>query len=98
VATIELEQNSRTRGWLVLRYPLPVQAKKRPPSRPASGRVQEKKTADRVAAIVIDDMGEDLDFLQELINLRVPLTVAILPDSSLARESAELAEKTDWKL
>lgn len=93
VATFELRQNSRTRGWLVLRYPLPVQARKasRPESAPVPAPAQ--KSLDRLVAIVIDDMGEDLNFLRELINLKVPLTVAILPDSSLARESAELAEK-----
>lgn len=92
VATFELRQNSGTKGWLVLRYPLPVRAGKAArPESPASP--PEKKAANRVAAIVIDDMGEDLNFLIELINLKVPLTVAILPDSSQARESAELAEK-----
>ncbi len=93
VATFELRQSSRTRGWLVLRYPLPVQVRKatRPEAPPESA--PDRKVSDRVVAVVIDDMGEDLNFLRELINLKVPLTVAILPESSLARESAELAEK-----
>ena len=42
-------------------------------------------------AIIIDDMGQDLGFMQELINLQVPLTVAILPDARQAMETAELA-------
>lgn len=94
VATFELRQNSRTRGWLVLRYPLPVQARRTVPPESAPISAPGRKVADRVVAIVIDDIGEDLNFLRELINLKVPLTVAILPDSSLARESAELAEKS----
>ncbi|MCX8160683.1 MAG: divergent polysaccharide deacetylase family protein [Candidatus Saccharicenans sp.] len=93
VATFELRQNSRTRGWLVLRYPLPVQARKPAGIESAPAAVSSQKSADRVVAVVIDDLGEDLGFLRELIGLNVPLTVAILPDSGLARESAELAEK-----
>ncbi|MCR4409730.1 MAG: divergent polysaccharide deacetylase family protein [Candidatus Saccharicenans sp.] len=93
VATFELRQNSRTRGWLVLRYSLPVQARKPARAEPATATVPGLKPEDRLVAIVIDDMGEDLNFLRELINLKVPLTVAILPDSGLARESAALAEK-----
>ncbi|MGQ9800058.1 MAG: divergent polysaccharide deacetylase family protein [Candidatus Saccharicenans sp.] len=91
LVTAELRQNSRTRGWLVFRYPDPVQARKTAKSQPAPA--QEKKETTRVVAVVIDDIGEDLNFLQELINLKVPLTIAVLPDSSLARECAELAEK-----
>ncbi|MDI6848470.1 MAG: divergent polysaccharide deacetylase family protein [Candidatus Saccharicenans sp.] len=93
VATFELRQNSRTRGWLVLRYPLPVHAGKTARPEPAIAAPPEKKVVDRLVAVVIDDLGEDLNFLKELINLKVPLTVAILPDTSLARESAELAVK-----
>ncbi len=93
VATFELRQNSRTRGWLVLHYPLPVQARKASRPEPAPVPVPAQKSLDRLVAIVIDDMGEDLNFLRELLNLQVPLTVAILPDSSLARESAALAQK-----
>ena len=91
LVTAELRQNSRTRGWLVFRYPDPVQARKALKSQPAPA--VEKKEPVRVVAVVIDDIGEDLSFLQELINLKVPLTVAVLPDSSLARECAELAAK-----
>lgn len=93
VATFELRQNSRTRGWLVLRYPLPAQARKPARAESAPAAAAGLKPEDRVVAVVIDDMGEDLNFLRELINLKVPLTVAILPDSGLARESAILAEK-----
>ncbi|MBC7349474.1 MAG: divergent polysaccharide deacetylase family protein [Candidatus Aminicenantes bacterium] len=91
LVTAELRQNSRTRGWIVFRYPDPVQARKALKSQ--SAPAPEKKEPTRVVAVVIDDIGEDLIFLQELINLKVPLTVAVLPDSSLARESAELAAK-----
>lgn len=91
LATFELRQNSRTRGWMAFRYPEPVRAIK--PARLKSDTASEKKESTRMVAVVIDDMGEDLNFLKELINLKVPLTVAILPDSSFARESAELAAK-----
>lgn len=91
--TAELRYNSRTRGWLVFRYPDPVQARKALQSQPTPAPTPGKKEPARMVAVVIDDIGEDFNFLQELINLKVPLTVAVLPDSSLARECAELAAK-----
>ncbi|MDD8021339.1 MAG: divergent polysaccharide deacetylase family protein [Acidobacteriota bacterium] len=57
----------------------------------ASAILAQKKLP--LAAIIIDDMGEDLTFMQELINLRVPLTVAILPDSENAAKTAQLAAR-----
>lgn len=93
MVTAELRYNSRTRGWLVFRYPDPVQARKALQFPPALAPNPNKKEPTRVVSVVIDDMGEDINFLQELINLRVALTVAVLPDSRLARECAELAAK-----
>lgn len=91
--TAELRHNSRARGWLVFRYPNPIQARKARHFQPEPAPTLNKKEPARVVAVVIDDIGEDFNFLQELINLKVPLTVAVLPDSSLARECAELAAK-----
>jgi len=44
-----------------------------------------------LVAIIIDDIGQDLNFMKALINLQVPLTVAILPDAGQAIETAQLA-------
>ncbi len=96
VVTIWLSQNSRTKGWIVFHYPEMVRSRKTqreapaPVEVPAASPVKKVKEAPKVA-LVIDDLGEDLEFLKELINLRLPLTVAILPRSTYSRESAELA-------
>jgi len=44
-----------------------------------------------LVAIIIDDLGQDLSFMRALINLQVPLTVAILPEARQALETAQLA-------
>lgn len=44
-----------------------------------------------LAAIIIDDAGYNLDLIRDLAALGRPLTIAILPDSPLAVETAELA-------
>ncbi len=44
-----------------------------------------------LVAIIIDDMGQDLNFMRELVNLKVPLTVAILPDAGQAVDTAQMA-------
>lgn len=44
-----------------------------------------------LVAIIIDDMGQDLNFMRELVNLKVPLTVAILPDAEQAVDTAKMA-------
>jgi polysaccharide deacetylase 2 family uncharacterized protein YibQ len=44
-------------------------------------------------AIIIDDMGNSLDVLQELIDLETPLTISVLPFSAYAEETARLAHE-----
>lgn len=41
--------------------------------------------------VVIDDMGENLNALQELLNLTIPVTIAVIPTTHHAGETAELA-------
>ncbi len=43
-------------------------------------------------ALVVDDMGNSLDALDDLISIGLPLDIAILPDSEHPRETAERAE------
>lgn len=84
-------------GRLILKYrqdrevavSLPPMEKSAPTPSPI---ITARKSIKKVA-LVIDDMGSDLDFLQELINLQVPLTVAILPDALFASRTAELAQE-----
>jgi polysaccharide deacetylase 2 family uncharacterized protein YibQ len=83
-------------GKLVFSYLTPVEAARpSPPEKPAAiapPSSMARKTQKKVA-LVIDDMGNDLEFLQELINLGVPLTVAVLPEAPYASQTAQLAQE-----
>jgi polysaccharide deacetylase 2 family uncharacterized protein YibQ len=59
----------------------PVSEKEEAPPPPAGNLV----------AIIIDDMGNSLDVLQEIVDLDTPLTISILPYSRYAGETARLA-------
>jgi polysaccharide deacetylase 2 family uncharacterized protein YibQ len=65
----------------------PVVAVKKAPA-PRPGRV----------ALVVDDMGHDLSALDVLIGLEERLTVAVLPDSRYAVQTAEIARKNDIEI
>lgn len=49
------------------------------------------KTAAAKVALVVDDMGNSLEILDELVSLNEPLTISILPYSRYAKETAEIA-------
>lgn len=51
----------------------------------------KKRASEKMAALIIDDLGDNLEAIKTIINLSRPLDVAILPFSSFARETAELA-------
>jgi hypothetical protein len=89
VVTVELKQKSRIRGYVVFRYPQPALANE-PGKIPT---IPEREKPLSKVALVIDDLGEDLNFLKELVALNCPLTVAIFPEAPLTRETAELATK-----
>jgi len=91
VVTVELREKSTTSGWVIFRYTAPVVARKA--AKPSPLPATEKKEVSKKVALVIDDMGEDLDFLQELIQLKTPLTVAIIPEARYAQETAAIASK-----
>ncbi len=46
---------------------------------------------EKIAAIIIDDMGSSLVSLQEILDLGVPLTISVLPQSQYAMETAQTA-------
>jgi len=56
---------------------------------------QEKLTpvAKKKVALIIDDMGNSLRAIKEVCSIKMPLTVAILPYSSLAKETAQIAHQ-----
>lgn len=68
-------------GWTT---PMPAPVVERPRKEP-----EEEKTG-RVA-LIVDDMGNNLEVLNELLSLGEPVTVSILPFSSRAVETAEIA-------
>jgi hypothetical protein len=74
----------RDQEQLALQFscPLPAPA----PKEEAPPRRKENRVA-----IIIDDMGNSLETLQEICDLRRPLTISILPQSAYARESAQMA-------
>ncbi len=98
VATLELSSKSRASGWLIFKYPVQTSAKTTRKSTQPEPVASVPRPEPKKVAIVIDDLGGDLAFLQELINLKVPLTVAIIPELALAKESAELAERNNLEV
>lgn len=44
-------------------------------------------------ALVIDDVGYDLPALQRVLNLGIPVAIAIIPDAPHAKEAAEMAHQ-----
>ena len=51
--------------------------------------------AEKLASIIIDDVGNNLDYGQQIINLPATLTIAILPKTIYAKQLARLAAKNN---
>jgi len=68
--------------------PLPAEKKIMPPTRLAKNSV----------AIIIDDMGFSLEALQLICDLKIPITIAILPLSPYARETAQVAHQNGLEI
>jgi hypothetical protein len=49
-------------------------------------------------AIIIDDIGGDLEITREFLDLGIPLTFSILPDLPYSRESEEMAHKRGYEV
>lgn len=60
-----------------------------PPGRSVSGRD---------VAIIIDDIGNDLDAVKSLLKVHAPLTFAILPFQHYSREAAEMLHKANKEI
>jgi len=97
LVSVEMKPRQGAGGRLVLKYSTLILVARPSPlperTAPAAPPIVIARRSLKKVALVIDDMGNDLDFLRELINLKVPLTVAILPDAQHASETAELAQK-----
>ena len=79
----QLERGDEERLSLLFSCPVIMVEKEEP----------EPVPAENVAAIVIDDMGYSLETLQEICDLKVPITISVLPLSPLAWETAVTAHQ-----
>jgi len=64
-----------------------------PPEMPVASVFFKRKPQEKMLAIIIDDLGDNLEIMQAIINLSRPLDVAILPFSLYARETAKMAQE-----
>lgn len=65
-----------------------------PPSEPTASPVTAGPPAsEKTAAIIIDDMGNSLEALQEILDLDLPITVSVLPGTPYALETARTAHE-----
>jgi len=56
---------------------------------------QTSAQAGKFASIIIDDIGNNFEYGQQVINLPATLTISILPRTSYAKELARLARKNN---
>ena len=63
-------------------------ARKEPPKKAARGQV----------ALIVDDMGNSLEALDDLLNLKEALTISILPYSPHAQETARIAHEYNLEI
>lgn len=75
---LEIEQNGRVTHRLILINPIEAQKPPRPKGKPR-------------VAIVIDDMGYQLNMAKQLIAIDLPLSFSVLPFSPYGHKVAELA-------
>ncbi len=62
------------------------------------GGISEAPRPSPMVAIVIDDMGGDMNKLRELIGVGSPITFAVLPNLGLSEEVAEEAHKRGYEV
>jgi len=74
--------------------PLQVDEPERVSSKLVEKKVyQYKALKQQGIALVIDDVGYSLPALQRILNLGIPVAIAIIPDAPHAKEAAEMAHK-----
>jgi len=83
----QLQRGKNERAILAFSSPAARAPIEEPPRRPGL----PPKTAAGKVALVVDDMGNSLEILDELVSLSEPLTISVLPYSPYAKETAEIA-------
>lgn len=68
------------------------------PEEPGPGEKGRAQPAPVRVAIVIDDMGYDLEILRRLFDLDVPITISVLPYMERSAEVAEEANSRGWEV
>jgi polysaccharide deacetylase 2 family uncharacterized protein YibQ len=79
----------------------PEQAVRPAPKKPAEkppAKTPSKKAAPGLVALIIDDMGNSLEALNDILSIGQPITIAVLPFSTFARETAELAHSRNLEI
>jgi len=71
-------------------------ALKEPPEEEAPPKA--KKRIRGYVALIVDDMGNNLETLDEIISLKEPLTVSVLPYSPYAQETARTASENNLEV
>lgn len=89
----KLKKDRKTEATVIFSIPVlspSVKVSAEPPpaltEKPVSEPIRHKKQAGQVA-LIVDDMGENLEALDIIISLQMPVTIAVLPDSSYVRET-----------
>ncbi|MGQ9470716.1 MAG: divergent polysaccharide deacetylase family protein [Candidatus Aminicenantales bacterium] len=71
---------------------LPLEARPQLLSEKTRPAAEKKVRREGKVAIIIDDLGYDLDSINVIISLNKPITVSILPDATFAQQTAKVAE------
>jgi polysaccharide deacetylase 2 family uncharacterized protein YibQ len=97
-----------TRPAPVPEVKIPLAKAVKPETPPAAEEAKPRAEAKREAslrkpprgevALIIDDMGNSLEVLGELLNLRQPVTISVLPYSDHAGETARIAHENNLEV
>jgi polysaccharide deacetylase 2 family uncharacterized protein YibQ len=77
---------------------MPPPAEEAKPRPETKREVPARKPSPGEVALIIDDMGNSLEVLGELLNLRQPVTIAVLPYSDHAGETARIAHENNLEV
>jgi polysaccharide deacetylase 2 family uncharacterized protein YibQ len=69
-----------------------------PKREPARKEAPPKKRIRGQVALIVDDMGNSLEVLNDLLSLKQPITVSVLPYSSFALETARIAHENNLEI
>ncbi|MBN2409778.1 MAG: divergent polysaccharide deacetylase family protein [Candidatus Aminicenantes bacterium] len=83
-----IARDEKDRLALAFSFPRPTPSAEKKPREPVPAA-----PAERLVAIIIDDMGNSLETLKEICNLGQPITISVLPQSDYAEETARIAHE-----